>query len=364
MAQKMCLQCGSIGNTERFMKGSVLTELFLWLFFLLPGLIYSIWRHSTVAQVCAKCKSPNVIPLDSPVARNILANQPKGPTSVTPAAPTVQDNRMSPRTALVVVGAFSVLVIVILASLGGTKGQPSSVPDSAPTRSYVLPAEFSIQPAIERGPEGELYVLGTANFPDGMKMSVALGPKKAVRDAFVNGGKFRSGPLYQDAPAVSGRQPLEIIAYFNGAWQNQSVLSILGDGGKNLHGALFKSTDPDVVDSDKILDARFTLSVPPLTPEANAIMIVKKAILTVPDKGKSAADIEDNIKEFESPGTGVARGKGWSAAPSGAGQYNIKYDFIDGSAGEKQAIWSVNLATKQVSYVNEAAKLFSWTPDY
>jgi hypothetical protein len=198
-----------------------------------------------------------------------------------------------------------------------------------------------------------------------MKMWVALGPKKAQQDAFVNDGKFRSGPLYQGVRVpVSGTQPLEVIAYFNGAWQNKSVLSLLGEGGKNLHGTLFKLTDPDVIDSDKILDAKFALSLPPVAPEANVINIVRHAILTVPGKGKSATDIEENLKLFESPGTGVKAGKGWLATPAGAGVYNVAYDFIDGSAGEKQAIWSVNTATKRVKYVNEAAKLFSWTPNY
>jgi len=198
-----------------------------------------------------------------------------------------------------------------------------------------------------------------------MKMWVVLGPKKAQQNAFVNGGKFRSGPLYQGVVVpVSGRQPLEVIAYFNGSWQNKSVLSLLGEGGKNLHGTLFKLTDPDVVDSDKILDAKFTLSLPPVAPGTKAISIVKHAILIVSGKGRSATDIEENIKLFESPGTGVTPGKGWSATPTGPGVYNVACDFIDGSAGEKQAIWSVNTATKRVKYVNEAAKLFSWTPNY
>jgi hypothetical protein len=70
--EKLCTVCGAIGTTTRNMKGSILTELLLWCFFLLPGLIYSIWRHSTVAQVCRNCGSPAVIPINSPVAQQIL----------------------------------------------------------------------------------------------------------------------------------------------------------------------------------------------------------------------------------------------------------------------------------------------------
>jgi hypothetical protein len=140
MAQKMCLQCGSIGDTKRFMKGSILTELLLWLFFLLPGLIYSIWRHSTVAQVCSKCDSSNIIPLDSPVARNLLANQPQAPGPVAPVASTARDNRISLRKALVIVGALLALLLIIVISLNSTNGQSSSVTAAPPVSASIAPA--------------------------------------------------------------------------------------------------------------------------------------------------------------------------------------------------------------------------------
>jgi len=38
---------------------------------LVPALIYSSWRHSTKKTVCAKCGSPNVVPLDTPAGREI-----------------------------------------------------------------------------------------------------------------------------------------------------------------------------------------------------------------------------------------------------------------------------------------------------
>jgi len=244
----------------------------------------------------------------------------------------------------------------------------SSRAETTPTKSYVIPPEFSLVPTVQRGAQGEIYISGATNFPNGMKMWVILGPKKAQQDAFVLNGEFRSGPLYQGVPTpVTGSQPLEIVAYFNGAWQSKDVLAALGEGVRNFNGKLFKQTDPDVIDSDKILDAKFTVSLPPLAPvsaEANAINIVKHAILTVPDQGRSVTDIEENLKLFMTPGTGVIAGKGWSATAAGANVYNVSFDYNDDGRGERQAIWSVNTATKQVKYVNEAAKLFSWTPSY
>jgi len=119
-----------------------------------------------------------------------------------------------------------------------------------------------------------------------------------------------------------------------------------------------------MIDSDKVLDATFTVALPPVRPETAAIRIVKHAILTVSGMGRSATDIEENLDLFTKPGKGVKRGKGWSATPAGANLYNVVFDYMDGSKGEQQAIWSVNTATKQVKYVNESAKLFSWTPNY
>lgn len=75
MKAQLCTTCGTIGPTKRLMKGSFVMELFLWMLFLIPGLIYSLWRLTTAHQGCRKCGGSNVIPLDSPVAQKFLAEQ-------------------------------------------------------------------------------------------------------------------------------------------------------------------------------------------------------------------------------------------------------------------------------------------------
>jgi hypothetical protein len=50
-----------------------------------------------------------------------------------------------------------------------------------------------------------------------------------------------------------------------------------GEGGKTLHGKMFKTVNPDVIDSSKELDYTTIVEVPPLTPEAKAISLVKAA---------------------------------------------------------------------------------------
>ena len=72
---KLCLACGHQGKPRRIMKGSIGVELLLWLFFLLPGLVYSLWRHISVYDGCSSCGDPSLIPLDSPRAQEILRNR-------------------------------------------------------------------------------------------------------------------------------------------------------------------------------------------------------------------------------------------------------------------------------------------------
>jgi hypothetical protein len=244
----------------------------------------------------------------------------------------------------------------------------------------------------DRGPEGEIYVVGSTNLPDGTKLWVhvesgrlPLGAPKAIAfddDVSVRKGNIGTGALWQEIPnpsfpSVDGapkllRRPFQagsykvrFESYFNGAWQTQEVLALLGgEGGKNLHGKILKLHDPDVVDSSKVLDDLTTVAFPPLEPEAKAISLVKAAVLTVPENGRSATDVETNISLFMSTPVCCRPGKGWSAKAGGADTFEVGFDFIDGGAGEKQAIWRVNLKTGAVTYVNESAKIFSWTPKY
>lgn len=68
----ICKNCGHIGNREYFMKGHFLIEIFLWLIFLAPGIIYSIWRYVTQYPGCPKCKQDTMLSVTSPMGRKLL----------------------------------------------------------------------------------------------------------------------------------------------------------------------------------------------------------------------------------------------------------------------------------------------------
>lgn len=78
----VCTQCGHHGFTVRRVKGSTGIELILWLCFLVPGLIYSVWRMSSRRPVCTACGSSALVPPSSPVGQRML-----GATSSAPDSP-------------------------------------------------------------------------------------------------------------------------------------------------------------------------------------------------------------------------------------------------------------------------------------
>lgn len=68
----VCRDCGTRSEPVQTTPGSLLIELVLWLCFIVPGLIYSLWRLSARHDACAACGSRKLVPADSPVGRRIV----------------------------------------------------------------------------------------------------------------------------------------------------------------------------------------------------------------------------------------------------------------------------------------------------
>lgn len=73
--QRICVQCGYVGKTKRVTKGSLLIEIVLWIAFIIPGILYSLWRLTTRYDACPSCGAATMIPVDSPKGREMLAQQ-------------------------------------------------------------------------------------------------------------------------------------------------------------------------------------------------------------------------------------------------------------------------------------------------
>jgi hypothetical protein len=73
MAKLVCTQCGEVGAPKYHTPGSILIEVILWLCLLIPGLIYSIWRHSAKRKVCRSCRGDSLVKPSSPMGQKVLA---------------------------------------------------------------------------------------------------------------------------------------------------------------------------------------------------------------------------------------------------------------------------------------------------
>lgn len=63
-----CMTCGTDAEPVTETRGSILIEIILWLCFIVPGLIYSIWRLSSKRETCKACKGTTLVPYVSPAA--------------------------------------------------------------------------------------------------------------------------------------------------------------------------------------------------------------------------------------------------------------------------------------------------------
>ncbi|OGF22362.1 hypothetical protein A2Y83_04000 [Candidatus Falkowbacteria bacterium RBG_13_39_14] len=72
--QFVCATCGFVGYPIKVVKGSIFIEIVLWLSFIVPGLIYSIWRLTSKYDACPKCKNASMIPTDSPMGQKLITN--------------------------------------------------------------------------------------------------------------------------------------------------------------------------------------------------------------------------------------------------------------------------------------------------
>jgi len=67
----ICSNCGFKGKPKKRKKGSLLLEICLWILAILPGVLYTVWRLTTIAKVCPKCGKDTMIPLSTPIGQKL-----------------------------------------------------------------------------------------------------------------------------------------------------------------------------------------------------------------------------------------------------------------------------------------------------
>lgn len=67
----ICRQCGTLAIPKKLTKGSIAIEIVLWLCMIFPGLIYSLWRLSSRYPACSVCRSPDLVPPETPIGQQL-----------------------------------------------------------------------------------------------------------------------------------------------------------------------------------------------------------------------------------------------------------------------------------------------------
>lgn len=68
----ICGDCGTRCEPGTNHRGSLAIEIGLWLCFILPGMIYSIWRLTTRHDCCPACLSANLVSITSPRGQELI----------------------------------------------------------------------------------------------------------------------------------------------------------------------------------------------------------------------------------------------------------------------------------------------------
>lgn len=72
VGQMICQNCGTRGEPKTVTRGHILIELLLYLMFIIPGLIYSVWRLSTRYNACPSCGQAGMIGTSTPIGRALV----------------------------------------------------------------------------------------------------------------------------------------------------------------------------------------------------------------------------------------------------------------------------------------------------
>ncbi|MFX1487416.1 MAG: hypothetical protein ACFFBS_10055 [Promethearchaeota archaeon] len=78
----ICPHCRHTGPLEINTKGKTSVEVILWLFFLVPGLVYSIWRRTGRYYGCPECGNPGMVPIGSHLGKHLLAEGQRSPAEL------------------------------------------------------------------------------------------------------------------------------------------------------------------------------------------------------------------------------------------------------------------------------------------
>jgi len=67
----ICRDCGENEQAKIITKGNIIIEILLYLFYLVPGIIYTLWRVSNRYPACPNCESKRIVLLESKAGKKL-----------------------------------------------------------------------------------------------------------------------------------------------------------------------------------------------------------------------------------------------------------------------------------------------------
>ena len=235
--------------------------------------------------------------------------------------------------------------------------------------NYVLPPvgtkTLIREMSATRNADGTVTVSGILSLPPDTKilisrLSSAAKIQGQIQTVVVAGGAFSAGPFSDKGKApIAGPQSIEIISFFNPAWQQApSVLALVGEDGKKLPTSAVRLNDPEFPHLGGHVDEIRIVQVPTIGEDISAIEHVKKSKLFVQGNGQAVDTVEFIVGWMQKAG-GFSPTK-WSATRHGS-KWTVTLDCQDGGS-QKQAQWEYDPASKKVRYLDPLSKNLSWLP--
>ena len=82
----ICMECGCQRDPIIAKRGFLVIEIFMWFLYILPGVIYSIWRRVRTQEVCPKCQTPSIVLMSSSRAMGMMRLLKAYPPSPSPVS--------------------------------------------------------------------------------------------------------------------------------------------------------------------------------------------------------------------------------------------------------------------------------------
>ena len=80
--KSVCRNCGTVARSITLSPRSLFLEILLWFSGLIPGVVYTLWCNHQTHRACEKCRSRDIVPLDSPAGRKLAGATPTDATPI------------------------------------------------------------------------------------------------------------------------------------------------------------------------------------------------------------------------------------------------------------------------------------------